>query len=89
MFFNFPVEGATVTGSVGIQATATDNLGLVQAAWLVDGVAVQSSAIDGVRAVAGFVWDATSCTQGIHTVTTRITDEAGNVSSADLTLVKH
>jgi hypothetical protein len=85
---NFPVDGTSVVGSVGIQATARDNAGLARAEWFVDGAAKQTTSISGTRAVVNFVWDAASYSNGSHTIAVRVTDAAHNRAVAAIALIK-
>ncbi|MHC4090659.1 MAG: Ig-like domain-containing protein, partial [Planctomycetota bacterium] len=85
---NFPVDGTSVVGSVGIQATARDNAGMARAEWFVDGAAKQTTSISGTRAVVNFVWDAASYSSGSHTIAVRITDAGHNRAVAAIALVK-
>ncbi len=83
---NFPIDGATVSGQVGAQATVTDNLALAQIEWLVDGQVRQTTAVSGTRAVTTFLLQTTGLTIGDHVLAVRVQDEAGNVSAAGVTL---
>jgi hypothetical protein len=86
--FNFPVDGTSFAGTVAIQATVTDNAGLLRAEWLVDDIVRQTSAISGTRQVLSFTWDARSAGSGPHTIAVRATDEADNRATAVLNLVR-
>jgi carbon monoxide dehydrogenase subunit G len=78
-----PADGSTVSGSVSINVSGTDNVGVTEVEWYLDGVLQASSA----SASASFSWDTTSATNGTHTVLAKAYDAAGNVgSSAAVTL---
>ncbi len=85
---NFPVDNTSVLGSVGIQATATDNAGLARAELLVDGEVVDTETISGTREVVSFVWDGKKASSGTHFLMVRVTDEANNQGAASVRLNK-
>jgi len=85
---NFPANGAVVSSSVGVQATATDNAGLARVEWLVDGAVRRSETIRGTRAVVSFRWDAASAAKGSHTITGRITDAAGLRAADSVSVIR-
>ena len=78
-----PANGATVSSSVGITASAADSesgVGGVQ--FRVDGVYVFSDTIAPYEAV----WDATGAATGPHTITARAYDLAGNSATATISV---
>jgi hypothetical protein len=78
-----PANGATVSSSVGITASAADSesgVGGVQ--FRVDGVYVFSDTIAPYQAV----WDATGAAIGPHTITARAYDLAGNSATATISV---
>ncbi len=75
-----PPDGSTVSGVVTIQADATDDRGVTQVEFFVDGVSsigVDTNGDDGWSVT----WDSTSVGDGTHTVTATATDTAGQTAS--------
>ncbi len=80
-----PANNSTVSGTVTITATATDNVGLTGADVLVDGKIIQSfSSTFGVYNVS---WNTTQYSVGSHTIQVKAKDTAGNVGSSPLVTV--
>ncbi|MFN2470719.1 MAG: Ig-like domain-containing protein, partial [Gaiellaceae bacterium] len=73
-----PANGATVSGMVSATATATDNVGVAQVEFLVNGVVRATD----VAAPYDFSWDTTGLADGSATLSARATDTAGNVGSS-------
>ena len=67
--------GANVSGTVTLDATATDNQGVVEVRFLVDGVLIDTD----TTAPYSIDWDSTSVANGQVTLTAEAEDEAGNV----------
>ncbi|MCB9652184.1 MAG: S8 family serine peptidase [Deltaproteobacteria bacterium] len=78
---NSPANGATVSGSVSVQASATDNVGVTSVELRVDGTTVTTQAPP-----ATFTWDSTSVANGSHSLQVRAFDAAGNSASASVTV---
>jgi glucose/arabinose dehydrogenase len=70
-----PAEGATVSGSVTITATASDNVGVVGVQFKVDGLNVGA---EDTSAPYSAAWDTTTAANGSHEVTAEARDAAGN-----------
>ncbi|MDI6829338.1 MAG: Ig-like domain-containing protein, partial [Armatimonadota bacterium] len=70
-----PSEGSTVSGTVAVNAIATDNIGVSKVEFLVDGV---SKAVTSGQFV--WNWNTASETNGQHALTAKAYDSAGNVS---------
>jgi hypothetical protein len=74
-----PTNGATVSGSVNINATASDNVGVTQMQILIDGTVVASN----TNATAlTFIWTTDASTNGTHTIVSKAFDAAGNVGTS-------
>src|SRR5206468_12039384 len=58
-----PASSSTVSGTVTINASATDNVGVTRVEWYLDGVLAGSSS----TASASFSWDSTTSLDGPHT----------------------
>ncbi|HEY8209385.1 MAG TPA: S8 family serine peptidase [Myxococcaceae bacterium] len=77
-----PTDGANLSGSwVDITAEASDDVGVEQVVFYIDGSWVQGSSAtpDGLYAM---VWDSTTVASGQHTITVRAFDAAGNIGSS-------
>jgi Bacterial Ig domain len=84
-----PSEGATVSGIVTVEASASDDVGVTQVAFSVDGssIGTDTNGVDGWSAS----WDTRTALDGAHTITATATDTKGqtqkdsNAVSADNT----
>ena len=72
-----PINSASVSGTLNVSINATDNVGVSNVKFIVDGN------VQGTETTApySFLWDATSVAAGFHTLTATATDIAGNSSS--------
>src|SRR5262249_49920501 len=70
-----PSSGTTVSGTVSIVASASDDVGVVGVRLLVDGAQVGAEQTAAPYSVA---WDTTSAANGSHTITAIARDAAGN-----------
>ena len=61
-----PANGATVSGTVTLTATATDNVGVAGVQFMVDGTAAGRR---GHRSPYSVSWNTTTATNGSHTLT--------------------
>lgn len=73
-----PAAGATVTGTISVAVTASDNVGVARVDLLVDG-AVRGSDSSAPFAVA---LDTTALSNGAHTLAARAVDAAGNAGTS-------
>lgn len=80
-----PTNGQTVSGSVTVSATATDNVGVTAVDFLVDG-----TLIDTDTTAAGdtyeVTWDSTGVSNGNHTLQSRAKDAEGNAGSSTVSV---
>jgi hypothetical protein len=76
-----PLDGATISGTITIAATGTDNVGLSKIRFWVDGTYL------GYDSTAPYTraWDSTSVANGPHTIKVQSVDLKNNVSS-DVTI---
>jgi hypothetical protein len=74
-----PTGGTTVSGSVSITATATDNVGVVGLQYKLDGVNLGP---ERASTPYLFTWDTTGIPNGTHTLGAVARDSAGNVGTA-------
>lgn len=73
-----PAGGMTVSGIVPVDLELADNVGVVRVEFSVNGSVV---ATDDASPFA-FAWDSTAVTDGVHTLSARAYDAAGNAGSA-------
>jgi hypothetical protein len=74
-----PANGATVSGTVTVSASASDNVGVTQMQLFIDGTLVASN----TNATAlSFSWSTASVTNGSHTIVSKAFDAAGNVGTS-------
>ncbi len=74
-----PTAGATVSGTVTVAATATDNVGVVGVQFKLDGANVGAEVTAAAYAVS---WDTTTALAGTHTLTAVVRDTAGNTATS-------
>lgn len=75
-----PLPAAIVSGAVQLRATASDNLTVTDVQFLVDG-SVVGHATSGSPAYS-MTWDSTVVSNGVHSLTTRARDAAGNSAAS-------
>jgi hypothetical protein len=73
-----PLNGATVVGTVSINATASDNVGVTKVEFYVDG-ALKST---DMTSPYSYSWDSTSVANGSHALTAKAYDAALNVGTS-------
>ncbi|MFE8605597.1 Ig-like domain-containing protein [Archangium violaceum] len=73
-----PAQGAILSGSVSLQSSASDDRGMSQVEFLVDGVSVASASSPPYVAT----WDTHSVSNGTHTLTAKAYDAAGNSATS-------
>ena len=71
---------ATITGTVALTATATDNIGVALVRWRVNGTVVGSDA----TAPYSFDWNSTTVANGAVTIDAQALDATGNVGTSTL-----
>lgn len=74
-----PANGSNASGTVALNATAADNVGVTGVQFQVDGTNV--GAVDAT-APYSVLWDTTTATNGTHTIGAVARDAAGNTRSA-------
>lgn len=74
-----PTNGSTVTGTVAVNATATDNIGVVGVQFKLDGVNLGAEDTVSPYSVS---WNTTTTTNGSHILTATARDAAGNTTTA-------
>ena len=78
-----PADGATVSGTVGIDASASDDVGVTRVDFYVDGVLKATD----TAAPYTFSWDSTSVGDGPHWLYVLARDAAGNYGTTGGTMV--
>ncbi|HSX41279.1 MAG TPA: Ig-like domain-containing protein [Candidatus Saccharimonadales bacterium] len=78
-----PANGATVSNSVAVNATASDNVGITSTELYIDGL-LRSSA---QGATLAFTWDSTKETNGAHSLLIKAYDAAGNTGTSTTSTV--
>lgn len=73
-----PTDGATVTGTVTVEVTATDNVAVASVAVKVDGVTIATLTTPPYE----HEWDTTTSSDGAHTLTAVATDTAGKTATS-------
>jgi chitodextrinase len=74
-----PIGGAVVSGTASVQATATDDTGVVGVQFKLDGANLGAEVVLPPYLVA---WDTTAVANGTHTLTAVARDAAGNTTTA-------
>ena len=72
-----PVNGATVSGTMGVVATATDNVGVASVQFLLDGADLAAAVTVAPYTVT---WDTQNVANGTHTLTAVARDVDGNAN---------
>jgi Hypothetical glycosyl hydrolase family 15/Bacterial Ig domain/Carboxypeptidase regulatory-like domain len=80
--FASPTAGASVSASVIVSASASDDVGVTKVDFLVDGVL---KGTDGA-APWSFTWDSTTVANGTHTLSVRASDAARNSTSTQVSV---
>jgi len=81
--FSSPANGAIISGSVPIVASASDNVGVASVTISIDGVPM----ITDTTAPFSFTWFTTAVPNGGHTITAVASDAAGNATMATLSVI--
>jgi hypothetical protein len=74
-----PASGATVSGSISLTATASDNVGVVGVQFRVDGV---NTGTEDTSSPYSRSWDTATATNGAHSLTAVARDAAGNTTTS-------
>lgn len=79
-----PADGATVSGTVSISASASDNLGVSGLKLYIDGVQKASSSGSSLS----YSWNTKNVTSGSHTIEVEALDSSSNAGRHTITVVK-
>ncbi|WP_091756959.1 Ig-like domain-containing protein [Pedococcus cremeus] len=74
-----PAAGATVSGTISVAASATDNVGVAGVQFRLDGATL---GVEDTTAPYTVAWDTTTATAGSHTLTAVARDAAGNTTTS-------
>ncbi len=74
-----PADGATVSGTISVAATASDDVGVVGVQFKLDGANLGAEQTSGPYSIS---WDTTGATAGAHTLTAVARDAAGNTTTS-------
>jgi hypothetical protein len=74
-----PVNGTTVSGTVTLSATASDNIGVVGVQFLLDGIALGT---EDRTAPYSISWNTQKVSAGKHVLSARARDAAGNQTTS-------
>jgi hypothetical protein len=78
-----PAGGSTVSGTVGLSASASDDVGVAGVQFRVDGVNV---GVEVTSSPYAYSWDSTSAANGSHVLSAVARDAAGNVGSSSVSV---
>src|SRR5207237_889729 len=79
-----PANGAFLTGTISVSATASDNVGVAGVQFQLDGVNLGAELMSPPYSVA---WNTTTATNGSHTLTAIARDAAGNRATSGMVSV--
>ncbi len=74
-----PSSGSTVSGTIGVTASASDNVGVVGVQFRLDGANLGA---EDTSAPYSISWNTTSASNASHTLTARARDAAGNTTTS-------
>jgi galactose oxidase-like protein/Big-like domain-containing protein/IPT/TIG domain-containing protein/3-keto-disaccharide hydrolase/Kelch motif protein len=74
-----PANGATVTGTISVAASAADNTGVAGVQFLLDGASLGAEV---TTAPYTFSWNTTASSNGAHVLSARARDMSGNTATA-------
>jgi Big-like domain-containing protein len=79
-----PANGATVSGTLTVRASASDNIGVTKVEFYLDGVLKSTDA----TAPYTWRWNTSSAASGTHSLTSKAYDAAGNVGTSTAVTVQ-
>ncbi len=85
VFITSPSDGATVSGTITVTADASDDNGVDQVEFFVDGSSIGVDS-DGTNGWSSQNWDTTSETEGSHTVSATATDTNSQTTTDQITV---
>src|SRR5437868_3815289 len=79
-----PLAGSTVAGTVGVSASASDNLGVARVVFSLDGTSTKTL----TSGPYAYSWDSTAVANGAHSLQARAYDAAGNRAVEQMTVLQ-
>ena len=79
VFVADPFDGATVSGTIPVSATALDDVGVVGVQFLLDGV---NLGLEDTASPYGVSWNTTFVANGSHVLSAHARDAAGNITTS-------
>ncbi len=73
-----PANGATVSGTVSVTASASDNVGVTKVEFYLDGALTSTD----TTSPYAWSWDTTTASNAIHNLTSKAYDAAGNIGTS-------
>ena len=73
-----PASGATLSGTVNVTASASDNVGVTKVEFFIDGVLAATD----TASPYSFSWNTTTASTGAHTLSSKAYDAAGNTGTS-------
>jgi glucose/arabinose dehydrogenase/PKD repeat protein/fibronectin type 3 domain-containing protein len=73
-----PAQASTVSGTISVSATANDNIGVAGVQFLLDGVNIGA---EDATVPYSISWDSTTTSNGLHALSARARDTAGNLGA--------
>jgi thermitase len=80
--FSSPANGSTLSGTVSVQISASDNRGVASVSFYVDGILYSTKTASPYT----FSWNTTQAANGSHTLRAVATDTSGNSSTAQISV---
>ncbi|MDC0712555.1 PHB depolymerase family esterase [Stigmatella sp. ncwal1] len=77
-----PNAGASVTGTVSVTASASDNTGVTRVDFFIDGALVGQGVPSQPTGTYAYTWNTASASAGSHSLQARAYDAAGNTASS-------
>ena len=77
-----PANGASVSGTVTLTASATDTVGVAKVDFLIDGTLVATD----TAAPYTYAWNSAAAANGAHTLVARAADAAGNTGTSSVSV---
>jgi putative lipoic acid-binding regulatory protein len=78
-----PANGATVSATISVAATASDNVGVAGVQFLLDGANLGAEDTSSPYSMS---WNTTAAANGTHTIAARARDAAGNTQMSSVTV---
>ena len=77
-----PANNSVVNGTIDVNATASDNIGVVNVLFSVDGITIANDTINPYTTT----WDSTSASNGLHNISATAYDTSGNNATSKINI---